>query len=158
MHPTQREHDPVGLSSACMDYVGMGGVVVAVVVGVVAIRVAVKQLRLPRDLERARVFDAIKRYLNAVSQLGDAPADVLSHFYEMTEDKRVNVLFRRRDAREYILLARTKANDLRTLAALKESFPPSPEESSVGMKWRRLVQWMEEQRSSELEKRLGRYM
>jgi len=131
-----------------MDYVAVAGVAVAIVVGAITL----KQLRLSRNLERVKVYDAIIKYLNAVSQLGQAPNEVLREFHDATEDKRVRVLFAKEDARAYIVLLRTKANDLRTLGALKETVP------SAGEKWMRLVQWMEQQRSSELERRLGKYL
>ncbi|SRR6266852_3770902 len=142
----------MGYHPGRMDYVAVAGVIVALVAGAIGIPVAIKQLRLGRDLERAKVYDAIKKYLNAVSQLGHAPNEVLREFHDATEDTRVRVLFAKEDARAYIVLLRTKANDLRTLGALKESVP------SVREKWLDLVQWMEQQRSSELEKRFGKYL
>jgi hypothetical protein len=85
-----------------MDYVAVVGVLVAIVAGAIGLPVALKQLRLSRDLrdlERAKVYDAIKKYLNAVSQLGYAPTEVLREFHDATEDKRVRVLFAKSFAR-----------------------------------------------------------
>jgi hypothetical protein len=141
-----------------MDYVVVAGVIVTIVVGAIGIPLALKPFRLSRNLERAKVYDGIKKYLNAVSQLSQAPNDVLNVFHDATEEKRVKLLFSHEDARAYIALLRTKANDLRTLTALKTSLPDGEKKSSVTLKWLDLVQWMEQQRSSELEKRLGRYL
>ena len=133
-------------------YVAVAGVIVAIVVGVIGIPLALKPFRLNRNLERVKVYDAIMKYLNAVSQIGQAPNEILNDFHEATEEKRVRLLFAKEDTRAYIALLRTKANELRTLTALKASVQDGE------VKWLNLIGWMEEQRCSELEKRLGQYL
>jgi hypothetical protein len=141
-----------------MDPVAVAGVIVAIVGLVIGLPIAFKQLRLSRNLERVKVYGAVRNYLNAASQLGRVPDEIERAFHEATEDMRVHLLFEDNDPRAYIAELRWKANELRRLGALEADLPSGEKKSSVTLKRLHLVQWMERQRASRLEERLGKHL
>ncbi len=141
-----------------MDYVGVAGVIVTFVVGAMTIVLMLKKSRHDASHKRVAVYSAIKKLLNAVSQLGEVPVEVERAFQDATEDEKVELLFKNGDDRAYIRLLRLKVNDLRRLRALETGFPNGERKSRITLERLHLVQWMEQQRTSDLEKRLGRHL
>ncbi len=141
-----------------MDYVAVAGVIVASVGAAITIGLMLKQSRRDERLKRVAVYSAIQRYLNAATQIDRVPIEVERAFHEATEEPRIKLLFEDDDARAYVNELRWKANELRKFGALEAGFPDGDRKSRIVLKRLHFVQWMEQQRSSELEKRLGKYL
>lgn len=127
--------------------------ILTLVIGGATIVIAVKQYRLEKIHERRElwdrrmaVYDAIYKFLSAVSRSGGPVGEVdAAAFDDATGEWRLELLFPA-GTRTYVGEIRKKAHELWTTRALETSLPRGDAQVAQMAKRLAIVQWMEQER------------